>query len=241
MTAPAFDIYQTDAGYVPVTNEVRRAILGALAEKDLELPDLVKVTRRSKPTLSNLHVKELLALNLVEERPHPTDARRKIYRLKARKIGSSNVPIEQLRGAVRHYVTLAPLAYAIPLASVIEAVGNPGGSPDRATVRAQGAKLGELTGHLFTAAGSKDLLTGIASFWEREGIASGVGVRLDRLELEVDLSDRYCTTRDGQEAVAAVLAGFLAGVAKGRLGGKPTVTAKAQPSARRYRFSLAAG
>lgn len=240
MRAPAFDIYQSDAGYVPVTNDVRRAILAALAEEDLELPDLVEVTGKSKPTLSNLHMKELLSLGLIDERPHPTDARRKIYRLRARKIGSSHVPLDQLRGAVRHYVSLAPLAFAIPISSVVEILANPGPIPDKETVRAQGAKLGELSGHLFTASGAKDLLTGVASFWEREGIARGVSVQLDRLELEIEIHDRYCATKAGQDAVAAVLAGFLAGVARGRLGGAPEVAMKPLAPARRYRFGLEA-
>src|SRR5437763_14553384 len=112
--AHEFDIYQTPAGYAAVTNPVRRQILSALAEKDLDLPALMKVTGRSKPTLSNLHVRELLHQKLVEERPHPRDSRRKLYRLIGRKIGSSDVPIEQLRGAVKQYAVGA-MAHAVPL------------------------------------------------------------------------------------------------------------------------------
>ena len=82
MTASEFDIYQSDRGYAAVTSPVRRQILVALAEKDRDLSDLVRITRKSKPTLSNLHVRELLTQGLVEELPHPTDARRKLYRLR---------------------------------------------------------------------------------------------------------------------------------------------------------------
>src|ERR1051326_7520549 len=118
----AFDIYQTDAGYAAVTNPVQRQIPDALRKGERQLPDLVKLTGRSKPTLSSLHMKELLARELIEERGHPTDSRRKVYRLRAAKIGSSDIPVAQLRDAVQHYVGLGPLASRIPLRDVLAAL-----------------------------------------------------------------------------------------------------------------------
>lgn len=219
---PDFDIYQTASGYVAVTNPVRRKILDALADRDRELPDLVKVTGRSKPTLSNLHVRELLAQHLIEEMPHPTDARRKVYRIAARRIGRSNVPLDQLRGAVKHYVSLSPLAYALPIGAVLDvlAAGH-AGAATRETLRAQGAALGEAASHLFTATGARDALTAIAGFWEREGIAKPARVDFERLELEVELSDARPA-----EATAIVLGALLEGVLRARLGIEGAVTTR---------------
>src|SRR5581483_3743852 len=142
MTSSDFDIYQTESGYTAVTNDVRRQILNALAKKDRQLPELVKITRKAKPTLSSVHMKELLQQRLVEELAHPTDKRKKIYRLRARRIGSSNLPVDQLRSAVKSYVSASPLAARLPLAACVEAICAAPASASDETLRAQGRRLG---------------------------------------------------------------------------------------------------
>ncbi|MGB1585734.1 MAG: hypothetical protein ACPHID_01655 [Thermoplasmatota archaeon] len=72
-----------------VTNPVQRQILEALGQNDLQLPDLVELTGKAKSTLSSIHVRELLRRELVEELPHPSDSRRKIYRLVGRPMKAS--------------------------------------------------------------------------------------------------------------------------------------------------------
>lgn len=211
-----FDIYQAETGYVAVTNPVRRRILHALAERELELPELVRITRRSKPTLSNLHVRELLQQKLVEELPHPTDARRKVYRLKGRRIGSSDVPIDQLRSAVKQYVALSPLVHALPLTSVVGVLLAGGAGKD--VLRAQGVALGAAVAHVFSATGPRDLLTAVAGFLEREGVARVGKIDLDRLQIEVEAAEQLATGKAALDALAAVLAGVLEGTTRARLG-----------------------
>lgn len=224
--AGEFDIYQTDAGYAAVTNPVRRKILEALAERERELPDFVRLTAKSKSTLSNLHVKELLQQGLVEERPHPTDARRKIYRLKGRRIGSSDVPIDQLRGAVKHYVSLSPLAHTIPLPAVVGILVAGARAASAEALRAQGRALGRTAAPLFTTTGPRDALTAIAGFWEREALARAGRIDLDRLELEVEVAEGYVAEEKGLEGVGAVLGGFLEGVLGARLAIEGAVAVK---------------
>ncbi|HVL47715.1 MAG TPA: winged helix-turn-helix domain-containing protein [Candidatus Thermoplasmatota archaeon] len=202
-----FDIYQGERGTVAVTNETRRRILEALAESDRELPDLVRMTGKSKPTLSNLHVRELLAQGLIEERPHPTDARRKVYRAKGRRIGRSTVPIEELRGAVRNYVATSPLAFAVPFKGLVEILAA-GRATAAAIRRAQGRRLAEHLGPLLPIAGPRDLLTAVAALWEREGVARTGRIDLDRLEIAVDLDAAVPAG-----AAAEVLAGLIEGIA----------------------------
>ena len=205
-----FEIYQSDAGYVAVTNEVRRKILAALAKKERDLTELVKITGKAKPTLSNLHVRELLAQNLVEELPHPTDQRKKIYRLKGNRIGSSNIPIEQLRGAVKQYVSQSPLAHALPTQQVLDVL-LAGGAKSQETLTRQGVKLGEISSHLFTATDPRELLQRVAAYWEREGITRTANINLEHLQLDLDVNPRYVEPKDGEKLVAALLAGFLEG------------------------------
>jgi DNA-binding transcriptional ArsR family regulator len=209
-----FDIFQTAAGYSAVTNPVRRKILEALEKGEQELGDLVKVTGKSKPTLSNLHMRELLEQRLIEEQPHPTDARRKIYRLAARRIGSSNVPLEQLRGAVKHYVSLSPLAYAVPFPRVLDVLAVEG-KVDARMLREQSRALGEKASSLFAASDVRDVLTAVAGFWEREGVARTTKLDFDKLEMEVQPLDALAARP--AETVAVLLAGIVEGVLRSRL------------------------
>jgi len=207
-----FEIYQGDAGYVAVTNEVRRQILAALAKKERDLNELVKITGKAKPTLSNLHMKELLAQNLIEELAHPTDQRRKLYRLKGQRIGASNVPIDQLRGAVKHYVSLSPLAHSLPLQQVMGVLLSAGGPKHAEAVQRQAAQLGEISSQLFTAPDLRELLPRVASYWEREGISRTARIDMEHLALEVDVNPKFVESKDAVKLVPALLAGFLEGV-----------------------------
>jgi hypothetical protein len=209
----SFDIYQTDAGYAAVTNPVQRQILDALRDGDLQLPGLMQVTGRSKPTLSSLHMKELLARELIEERPHSTDSRRKVYHLKGGKIGSSDIPITQLRKAVQHYVSLSPLAARLPLSAMVETLAAAPPGTEAAVVRAQAARLGSLASGLLAAASVRGLWTRLAGFLESEGIAAPAKVQLDRGLLDLRLGPAL----QGNPALApAILRGLVEGVAQGR-------------------------
>ena len=224
-----FDIYQTSAGYSAVTNVVRRKILEALEKRDLELGDLVRVTGKSKPTLSTLHVRELLEQHLIEENAHPTDARRKTYHLIARRIGSSNVPLDQLRGAVKHYVSLSPLAYAIPFPTVLEMLSaDPTADPK--TLRKQGRVLGERASSLFQTTSPRDILTALAGFWERENVARTVRLDFDKLEAEVQLHEPL--GGKATEAVAVIFAGLIEGIAATHLKTSLDVLAKGSKTGR---------
>lgn len=231
-----FDVYQTDAGYVAVTNEVRRKILTAVSKKERDLTELMKITGKAKPTLSNLHVKELLAQNLLAEIPHPTDARKKIYRMKGQRIGSSNVPIDQLRGAVKHYVSLSPLAHAVPIQGVLDILLAAGPSSG-AMVQRQAIKLGELSSHILVATDVRDLLPRVAGYWEREGITRTAKIDLEHLAVEAEVNPRYAGSKESLALLAHALAGFLQGVLSkrpegGAASGEPLGTGRVRVAVR---------
>jgi len=209
--ANEFDVYQTDVGYVAVTNEVRRTILEALSKKERDLNELVKITGKAKPTLSNIHMRELLTQKLIEELAHPTDARRKLYRIKGHRIGSSNIPIEQLRGAVKRYVSVSPLAHALPLQQVMDVL-LAGGPRSQEVIQRQATRLGELAAPLLAAPDVRELLPRVAAYWEREGITRTARIDLERLGLELDVNPRYAQTKEALKLTATLLAGFLRGV-----------------------------
>lgn len=212
MADGAFDIYQTDAGYAAVTNPVQRQILDALRVGERQLPDLVKVTGRSKPTLSSLHMKELLARELIEERGHPTDSRRKVYRLRASKIGSSDIPVGQLREAVQHYVSLSPLAARLPLKAMMEALGAAPAGTDAKAVWAQAHRLGTLAAGALKVGTVRDLWMRLSGFLEAEEVAQPVRIDLERGVLELRLGPPL----RGSPVAPSIVAGFVEGVAAGK-------------------------
>ncbi len=209
----AFDIYQTDAGYAAVTNPVQRQILEALRERERQLPELVEITGRSKPTLSSLHMKELLSRELILEVAHPTDSRRKVYRLKAAKIGSSDLPVDQLREAVQHYVSLSPLAARIPLAAVLEAIAAAPASAAPEVLHAQARHLGILASPLLKAASARDLWARLAALLEAEKVASPRHVDAQQGVLELRLGP---AAKASAARMAVILAGFAEGAASSK-------------------------
>jgi hypothetical protein len=225
MADGSFDIYQTDAGYAAVTNPVQRQILDVLRLGERQLPDLVKATGRSKPTLSSLHMKELLARELIEERGHPTDSRRKVYRLKGTKIGSSDIPVAQLRDAVRHYVALSPLATRLPLRAAVESLAAAPAGADPRAVEAQARRLGQLASGALKVATVRDLWMRLSAFLEAEEVAQPARIDLERGTLELRLGPAL----RGSAVAAAVLTGFVEGVADGKGLQLGRVTAQAIP------------
>ncbi|MHB8586156.1 MAG: ArsR/SmtB family transcription factor [Thermoplasmatota archaeon] len=209
-----FDIYATSAGYAAVTNPVRRRILASLANGDLDLPALVKITGKSKPTLSNLHIRELLAQGLVMERAHETDARRKLYRLVSQRIGSSDLPVEELRGAVKQYVTKSPLALSLPITKVIWLVAS-AEVPD-AALQSMGRELGRQTASAFEGATPHAIVTSVTEMWDREQIATLQGARRGLLGLK--LSPHGPLDPASRKRLACTLAGMLEGVLATRTG-----------------------
>lgn len=238
MAGNDFDIYQTESGYTAVTNEVRRAILNALAKKDRQLPELVKITKKAKPTLSSVHMKELLAQRLVEEIPHPTDKRKKIYRLRARRIGSSNLPVDQLRSAVKQYVAISPLAARLPLTVTFDALcAAPPATPADA-LRQQARRLGALSAPLFPQATPRDLVGALAGFLEREGLARPLRLDLEALSLDLEFGEGLPADAPA-ERLAMLLAAFVQGVVEERAQKDGGAVAYATAEGRRFSLRLA--
>lgn len=236
MPTTNFDIYETDDAYMAVTNDVRRTILAALEEGPRQLPELVELTDKSKSTLSSIHVRELLDQDLVEEQPHPDDSRKKIYRLAGRKIGSSNVPLEQLREAVKEYVSVAPEAARFPLSVTLDALAAAPERTDLDTLEVQARRLGLLVGQLLDVGQSGDLLIEVARLLEREGLAKAVRLDMEgekKLILEPgDSAPREAST----ERVAALVGGLIEGVLDKTQSGDRAV--KVEPDGDTGRFSL---
>lgn len=212
----SFTIYGTAKGYVAVTNPVRQRILKHLEDGERTLTDLVKLTGKAKSTLSAVHLRDLLHTGLVEERAHADDSRVKLYRLAGRRIGSSSVPIDDLRDAVRNYVASSQGGLALPLVSIVDAFDKlPAMRPDELRwVGLVGERLGSLAAMHLKAEQPAPLLRELGEVWRRDGLGTVVKVKADASGIE--LGHAPGSTPGG--ARCAVVRGFLQGALTTRSG-----------------------
>lgn len=211
MPDPQFVIYGSTEGYTAVTNPIRRKILEALDDRgDLELPDLVEVTGRSKSTLSSIHVPNLIERGLVEERPHPTDGRKKRFQLVGRRIGSSELPVEELRGAVREYVTGPQGRQQATARLGLAAIAAAPEGTELPILRAQGRRLGELMRRDDEEPNGQ--LMAISTRLDKMGVARTLRIDMEASRLDLELAEGWAGDAPEDHALAA-LDGFLQGLA----------------------------
>lgn len=162
-----FDIYQSAVGVTAVTSPVQRQILEALALEDLQLPEIVGLTGKAKSTLSSIHMKELLSRELVQELPHPTDSRRKIYHLVGRPMRSTDAATPS-----RIPTNASPAApgVGIPLAHVFQVLAAaPAGM--ESPLQDQARALGRTCAKRMAGATLAEFSTSLTRFVEEERLA----------------------------------------------------------------------
>lgn len=223
----AFDIYQSAKGYVAVTNETRRRILEELRQGDVDLPHLMKATGKSKPTLSSIHVRELLADALIKEYPHPSDGRRKYYKLVSRRIGMSDVPLDELRGAVKRYSMSGASEPSLPLGATLDIVTTEG--TPRALIEINARRVGKESAAYFAAQNIHDALQSIGKVLDQAGIARPQRLDYDANEIELEpLPQAPKNTR----ALADTIAGFFEGMLRASVDADARATGRLTPNHR---------
>ena len=192
-----FDIYQSAVGVTAVTNPVQRQILSALKEGDLQLPEIVELTGKAKSTLSSIHMKELLSRELVQELPHPTDSRRKIYRL----VGAAMNAAEAARVRAVPVAAPAPAVGGMSLAATFGVLAAaPSGAED--VLAAQARALGARYANRLTADGVHGFAHALTRFVEEERLAQ-------HLQLDFEGMAFRCLPGPGVSDVAPARMGVL--------------------------------
>lgn len=203
MPSDAFDIYATRHGPTAVTQETQRQILEALAGREMNLNELMEVTGKSKPTLSGIHMKELLNRELIEERPDPADGRKKWYHLRAQRIGSSDIPVDKLRQAVKNYSQRTFPGVGLPLPAVLDALA----LAPAETAQAQAVALGRRCKEVIETMPLDESILALRG-WLQEG-----GLEVVRLDLErPGISMRPPPACQDPDGVARAVAGLIEGV-----------------------------
>ncbi|MGB0653702.1 MAG: winged helix-turn-helix domain-containing protein [Thermoplasmatota archaeon] len=207
MAEPAGDRYTTPAGTTTVANPVQRRILAALAQGEKQLPELVEITGKAKPALSGTHMKELLALGLVEETPHPTDSRRKIFRLAAK---------PEADGRTTAASPTAPHGGAsLPLAQVFQALAAAPAKASETVLRRQAEAIGAAWAPRFPPAAwnsAHDFAMTLASFVEVEKLAHHLQIDFEALSFRCRPGEAVASVSPGR--LGLLLAAFAQGAAQ---------------------------
>ncbi|MCQ8905627.1 MAG: ArsR family transcriptional regulator [Methanothermobacter sp.] len=81
-----FTIFSTETGIEVIKSTVKSLILSELKRRELSFQDIVKITGRSKSTVSK-HLSDLRKMGLIVEMPDPEDRRRKLFRINSKYLG----------------------------------------------------------------------------------------------------------------------------------------------------------
>lgn len=216
MDGKSFEIYQPrQGGYLTISGETQRALLGATLEGPRSFQDLVRLTRKSKPTVS-LAIKQLVEQGLLEERGDPQDKRRRNYAFVGQRIGSSDLPVPALRDAVRDYVrrTSEPM---VPLKPLLEALVSVKAADE--TYWLQAEALGAVLAPQMELGGEGGPWIRLARFLERTGLAKPLRIDVadGRLDCEVDAGVKGPAKRLAM-ALGGLVQGAWTASGMGRLG-----------------------
>ena len=165
-----FEIWQAGGKIASIENPVRLKILRHLEQAPRTLNELVVATRKSKPTLSTLHLPPLLQTGLVQEQPDPHDGRVKWYRLVGTRLGSSAVDASALRDAVLGFVESRGFMPLHPLLEILRPEELVNAAPDYADGVA--GRLGTLLGRMLLQRDRAKAVHELSQVLERTGLGS---------------------------------------------------------------------
>jgi DNA-binding HxlR family transcriptional regulator len=202
-SSDTFDIYQTAAGYVAVHSDLQRRILLELQAGDRSFAELVDATDRSKATIS-ASLAELVEKGFVKEGIPPGDRRRRVYTALAKRIGSSDIPLPDLRKAVQKYVR-ATAGPGYGLRTILRALSEDAPASAATLVWTQASRFGGLAAEAARSDNRPPWIK-LGEHLEGEGVGRMVSVDLRAGSMEVELEPSLDAS-----AVAAALAGFAHG------------------------------
>lgn len=208
-----FDIYETAGGLRQVANPVKRAVLRAMEEGEVEVARLIRLTGLSKSTLS-LHLANLGQEKLLAYREDPHDRRRKRYYLTALRIGSSTTAEGKLRESVLAAVPSAvgdPQAFAWALLRTVKFGLDSAGLRVGPLVRELGRDAGEAAAKGLEPAAPDELVARLADFWASHGLGSLERASHSPLKVRV----RGCALCRGVEPTGAVACSLVEGLLEG--------------------------
>lgn len=88
------EIFSTEKGVLTVDSPVKKKILSLLSEGDKTQGEIREAFNKAKSTIS-VHLSDLRESGLIEEKPCPSDKRKKIFSLRADPFGKTKTPSKE--------------------------------------------------------------------------------------------------------------------------------------------------
>jgi predicted hydrocarbon binding protein/predicted transcriptional regulator len=175
-------IFSTPKGLNVVKSPVKSIILSALREKELSFDEIVKVTGKSKSTVS-VHLKALSQDGVIGSKTHPADQRKKIFFINSRYIGELNQnevqerEEEKVEFLIKNLINKGdPFEFFRLMFHTLRVVMIKEGINLDPILNQTGMRIGEVFYRQLENKKTSELLKNLADFW----VSNGLG----RLEIE---------------------------------------------------------
>lgn len=171
-----FEIWKGRGRVHSVDNPVQLEILHQLERGPKTLGHLVDATRKTKSTLSALHLPTLRDAGLVAEDIDPKDARVKWFRLDGQRLGSSELDPKALRDEVLGYVQAAGAVPLQPLLEALQLDAMPRLARPEYVIRV-GTAVGVLVARMLLTSSDRERAAELDAIMRREKLGSVTWVR----------------------------------------------------------------
>jgi predicted hydrocarbon binding protein/predicted transcriptional regulator len=171
-------IFATSKGLNVVKSPVKSNILSFLKEKDMSFEEIVKLTGKSKSTVS-AHLTSLSKEGIIESRHDPTDQRKKIFFINSRFLG--NLTPEKMEEQEEQKVEFLiknltnqgnPFEFFRLMFHTLRVELIQEGINIDPLLHQVGIKIGEAFFEQLNDRDTDKLLTNLASFWEANGLGN---------------------------------------------------------------------
>lgn len=178
-------IFSTPKGLNVVKSPVKSIILSALRENELSFDEIVKVTGKSKSTVS-VHLKALTQDGILGSKAHPADQRKKIFFINSRYIGELNQQEvqereeEKVEFLIKNLIDNGdPFEFFRLMFHTLRVVMIKEGINLDPILNQTGMRIGEVFYRKLENKNTNELLKNLAKFWTSNGLGR---LEIDNLE-----------------------------------------------------------
>jgi predicted hydrocarbon binding protein len=166
-----FTIFATDNGIEVIESPVKSLILSELMKRELRFQDIVRITGKSKSTVSK-HLSDLRMAGLIVERPDPADRRIKVFSINSRYLGKlrrkklGELDEEKTEFLAKHLTSAGdPIEFFRLMFHVLRVELIKEGINIDPILHEVGLKIGEVIYPSLRAGNLEDLLENLRRFW----------------------------------------------------------------------------
>lgn len=165
-------VYSTEKGVISLSSPTKSKILNLLKEGDKTGVEIREEIDRSKSTIS-VHLSDLIDNNLITEKKHPTDERKKIYSFSSKLVGKSKKPKDKHYKQILDNLTESSndkYDFLKNLFHVIRYGLSSFGLDIHPALKEMGRDVGHSLAQNFESTNLEDLLVEIQDFWDKNGL-----------------------------------------------------------------------